>query len=60
MQFHLEVEADTVANWAAPDDAFGPDGVDRIAADCAARMAEFNTIAERVYINWLQAAARVG
>ncbi len=67
MQFHLEVEADTVANWAAIAayraalvDAFGPGGVDRLAADCAARMAEFNTIAERVYMNWLQAAARVG
>jgi GMP synthase-like glutamine amidotransferase len=66
MQFHLEVEADTVANWAAIpayrdalDDAFGPGGADRLAADCAARMAEFNTVAERVYINWLQAAARV-
>ncbi|MHA1529517.1 MAG: type 1 glutamine amidotransferase [Alphaproteobacteria bacterium] len=67
MQFHLEIEADTVANWAAIpayrdalDDTFGPGGADRLAADCAARMAAFNTIAERVYINWLQAAARVG
>jgi GMP synthase-like glutamine amidotransferase len=67
MQFHLEVEADTVANWAgiaayraALEQAFGPDGVDRLAADCAARMADFNTIAERVYMNWLQATARVG
>ncbi len=66
MQFHLEVEADTVENWAAIpayraalDKAFGPGGADRMAADCAARMAEFNTIAERIYINWLQAAARV-
>ncbi len=65
-QFHLEVEADTVENWAAIpayratlDEAFGPGGADRLAADCAARMAEFNTIAERIYINWLQAAARV-
>jgi GMP synthase-like glutamine amidotransferase len=66
MQFHMEVEADTVENWAAIpeyskalDDAFGPGGADLLAADCAARMAEFNTIAERIYINWLQAAARV-
>jgi len=29
-------------------------------ADCAAQMTAFNTVAERVYINWLQAAARVG
>ncbi|MFQ5565565.1 MAG: type 1 glutamine amidotransferase [Paracoccaceae bacterium] len=66
VQFHLEVEADTVANWAAIpayrealDEAFGPGGAERLAADCAARMADFNTLAERVYINWLQAAARV-
>ena len=67
MQFHLEVEADTVENWVAIEAyrealeaAFGPGGVDRLAADCAARLADFNTIAERVYMNWLQAAARVG
>ena len=64
MQFH--VEADTVRNWVeipeyrkALDDTFGLGGSDSLAADCAARMAEFNTIAERIYINWLQAAARV-
>jgi GMP synthase-like glutamine amidotransferase len=67
MQFHLEIEADTVRNWTAIpvyrdalEAAFGPGGADRLAADCAARMAEFNTVAERVYINWLQATARVG
>jgi GMP synthase-like glutamine amidotransferase len=67
MQFHLEVEADTVANWtaiaayrAALDEAFGPGGANRLKADCAARLADFNTVAERVYMNWLQAAARVG
>jgi GMP synthase-like glutamine amidotransferase len=67
MQFHMEVEADTVENWvaipayrAALDQAFGPGGADRMAADCAARMSEFNTIAERIYINWLQATVRVG
>jgi GMP synthase-like glutamine amidotransferase len=67
MQFHMEVETDTVENWtaipayrAALDQAFGPGGADRMAKDCAARMGEFNTIAERIYINWLQATARVG
>jgi GMP synthase-like glutamine amidotransferase len=66
MQFHLEVEADTVDNWAAIPayrdalvKAFGSDGVDRMRADCAARLEEFNTVAERVYMNWLQATARV-
>jgi GMP synthase-like glutamine amidotransferase len=67
MQFHLEAEAETVANWiaipayrAALDQAFGPGGADRMAADCAARMAEFNASAGRVYLNWLRAAARAG
>jgi GMP synthase-like glutamine amidotransferase len=66
MQFHLEVEADTAANWtaipayaAALDAACGPGGAERMVADCAARMAEMNGLAERVYINWLQAGARV-
>ena len=65
-QFHVEVEDDTVPNWAAIpaysdalDNVFGPGGAERLKADCAARMAEFNTVAERIYINWLQAAARV-
>lgn len=66
LQFHLEVEADTAANWTAIpaykvalDAAMGPDGAGRMIVDCAARMAEMNSLAERVYINWLQAAARV-
>ncbi|GMG84598.1 type 1 glutamine amidotransferase [Paralimibaculum aggregatum] len=65
-QFHIEVEPDTVANWlaipeyrASLEAAMGPDGPARLAADCAARMAEFNRLAERVYINWMQTAARV-
>ena len=66
MQFHMEVEADTVANWAAiPEYAgaleqtFGKHGVETLDAACAQHMAEFNKNAERVYINWLQAAAQV-
>jgi GMP synthase-like glutamine amidotransferase len=66
MQFHLEVEADTAANWTAIpayrcalDQAFGEGASDRMVADCAAHMAQFNETAERVYINWLQATARV-
>lgn len=65
MQFHVEVEDDTVANWAeiaeyagALDRALGQGAAPRLAADCAARMADFNRTAERVYINWLQAAAQ--
>lgn len=66
MQFHVEVEADTAENWTAIAEYrvalernMGPGGAARIIADCAARMAEMNRIAERVYINWLQAGARV-
>jgi len=66
LQFHMEVEADTAANWAALPDyaaalesALGPDGLAAIDSACAANMADFNRNAERVYINWLQTAARV-
>lgn len=66
MQFHMEVEADTCANWAeipeyagALKKALGPDGLNEISAACEAAMPAFNKDAERVYINWLQAAAQV-
>ncbi|NNE79940.1 MAG: type 1 glutamine amidotransferase [Silicimonas sp.] len=65
-QFHVEVEADTVANWAAIpeyaealENAMGADGARQLEADVAARLADFNETAERLYINWLQTAARV-
>lgn len=65
VQFHVEVEERTVADWAAiPEyaqaltEALGADAVDRLAADTAARLPAFNAIAERMYINWLQAAAQ--
>ena len=64
MQFHMEVESDTVNNWAqipdyagALEKALGPDGLRTIGDDCAKHMAGFNKNAERIYINWLQAAA---
>jgi GMP synthase-like glutamine amidotransferase len=64
-QFHLEVEPDTVDAWAAIpayaaalDAAIGPNGADRLRADCAERMEAFGAMAERVYINWLQLAAQ--
>ncbi len=66
VQFHVEVEPDTVAAWAAIpayaaslEGALGPDGAKRLQAECDAEMREFNTIAERLYINWLQAAAQI-
>ena len=66
MQFHMEVEADTVANWAvipeyaaALKTALGPDGATEMERAATERMAGFNRDAERVYINWLQACAQV-
>lgn len=63
-QFHLELEGDTVDNWAkipayaqALETAMGPGAVSRLADDCEKQMAAFNTMAERVYINWLQTTA---
>ena len=63
-QFHLEMEDDTVDNWAgipayaqALETAIGPGAVTKLAADCSQRMTAFNTMAERVYINWLQTTA---
>ena len=65
-QFHVEVEADTVANWAeipeyagALEKAMGAEGAAQLGAEVDARMAGFNATAERLYINWLQTAAQV-
>lgn len=61
-QFHLEVETDTVDNWAAIpayaaalEDAFGEGGVEQLREDCLARMAEFGHGAETVWRNWCAA-----
>ncbi|MEX0344526.1 MAG: type 1 glutamine amidotransferase [Rhizobiaceae bacterium] len=65
-QFHVEVEADTVANWAAIPEyesalikAMGEGAVTRLERGVADRLDQFNTVAERLYINWLQATATV-
>lgn len=65
VQFHLELEPDTVANWVripaygeALDKALGEGGAARLDAACGAHMSEFATLAERIYINWLQTTAR--
>ncbi len=64
-QFHVEVEADTVANWAlipeyasALEQAMGADGAAELERDVTANMSAFNGMAERLYINWLQTAAQ--
>lgn len=65
VQFHLEVEDDTVENWAeipayadALSNALGADGVATLRAACDQRMDAFAKMAERVYINWMQTAAK--
>lgn len=66
LQFHLEIESDTVQSWyeipeyrLALDQALGEEGYALMQAACAANMATMNAAAERVYINWLQTSARV-
>ncbi len=65
MQFHVEVEADTAANWlqipeykTALQKALGESGPSEIVAACETEMNQFNATAERLYINWLQTAAQ--
>jgi len=66
VQFHLEVEDDTVDNWASIDEyrlalenAMGESGPARLKSDCADNLNAFRTMTERVYINWLQTTAKV-
>ncbi len=65
LQYHVEVEPDTVSKWAAIpeyaaalDKVFGEGGVDKLAAACAEHIDAMNAVTERIYINWLQAAAQ--
>lgn len=65
LQFHVEVEPTTVPEWAeipeyaaALDSSFGAGGAELLARECSASMEEFGRTAERIYINWMHAAAR--
>lgn len=65
LQFHVEIEPDTVANWAAIpeyatslDAAMGTGGAAKFEQDCNAHMSAFNEMAERIYINWMQTSAQ--
>lgn len=65
LQFHVEIEPDTVANWAkipayqsALEQAMGAGAVERLAAECDRHMDAFNRLAERIYMNWLQTSAK--
>jgi len=67
LQFHLEVEPDTVKNWStvpayenALISALGDDGVEIMHEACVERMEIMQKLSERVYINWMQTAARAG
>lgn len=64
-QFHIEIETDTVPNWAAIpeyksalESTMGHGATERLARDVSARMTEFNSMAERLYINWMQTSAQ--
>ena len=63
-QFHLEVEPDTFDNWveipeyaAALDKALGTEGAAKMRQECSDTVQDFEKLAERVYINWLQATS---
>lgn len=65
VQFHLELEDNTVDDWAvipeyanALKGALGEAGVEVLRKDCEANMADFAKMSERVYMNWLQTAAK--
>lgn len=65
LQFHIEVEADTVDVWKdipaysdALRNALGDDGPNKLSSDCAAQMKLFGSLSERLYINWLQTSAK--
>ncbi len=67
MQYHLEVEQDTVRNWGAVEayrraleSVLGPDAIDSLAADAARHMADFAGAAELLYRNFMAEAARHG
>ena len=63
MQYHVEVEADTVDNWAAIPAyhealiaALGSNGVAEMKSAASAAMVEFQQSAERLYENFMRAA----
>ncbi len=64
MQFHMEIEAETVQQWSAIpeyanalENAMGKGAVEAFDKACASEMERFNAMAERLYINWLQATS---
>lgn len=67
MQYHVEVEPDTVDNWAAIpayrsalDDTLGTGGLERMRAEAGRNMDGFVSNAERLYRNFMRRASRHG
>ncbi len=65
MQYHVEVEPDTVATWGevpayrqALESTLGPFALDQIEEDAAEQMSTFLAASERLYRNFMQAARR--
>jgi len=63
MQYHVEVEPDTVANWAkvpayrsALESTLGSDGLEQLDADAARNMDAFVSNAEQLYRNFMRMA----
>ena len=64
-QFHIEVESDTVETWATIPEyrdalvkAMGEGSVETLQERTARSLPEMGRLAERLYMNWLQAAAQ--
>lgn len=65
LQYHVEVEPDTVSNWAevpayrsALESTLGAHGLDRLQAETAESMDAFVANAERLYRNFMRLASR--
>ena len=61
MQFHLEVEADTITNWIAIPSYFeglksvlGFNGTEVLKRMCSNNLNQFNKLVKQFYINWFQ------
>jgi len=66
VQFHMEIEAETIDSWALIpeyrselEDELGVDAVSVVGNACTRHMKLLNASAERIYINWLQCSAQI-
>ncbi len=63
VQFHIEVEIDTVKNWSkiptylkALQSSLGENGAKKLQTDCARNIHTFNSLAKQFYENWIYVA----